>query len=196
MFHFQLKFPGYIIYQNCTFSKWCTDRTPLWQNPPVTKSLWQNPPGTKSPWDKNPIGQKPPIIIIRGFCPTFKFGGFCPSGLCPRGILSHTYMHTRVHNKIWNFDSKLLQLFSVCIRVYLKRNFLNKKKYFWPCKNAIEDLAYPIKTQNLKFWLFQVFIHLEIQNKILRPMVKELAQLDLLFLCYVQITVNFSHSLK
>ena len=61
----------------------------------MTKSLRQNPPGTKTPWDKNPMGQKPPIIIIRGFCPTFKIGGFCPRGLCPRGILSHTYIHTQ-----------------------------------------------------------------------------------------------------
>ena len=185
-----------IIQNNSSFVSLYKDKLVHGQNPPVTKPPCDKIPLTKSPWDKNPIGQKPPIIIIRGFCPTFKFGGFCPSGLCPRGILSHTYMHTRVHNKIWNFDSKLLQLFSVCIRVYLKRNFLNEKKYFWPCKNAIEDLAYPIKTQNLKFWLFQVFIYLGIQNKILRHIVKELAQLDLLFLCYVKITVIFSHSLK
>ena len=31
------------------------------------------------------------------------------------------------------------------------------------------------------------------QNDILRPMVKELAQLNLLFLSYGQITVNFLH---
>ena len=33
------------------------------------------------------------------------------------------------------------------------------------------------------------------QNKILRPMVKKLAQLDLLFLSYGQITANFDHFL-
>ena len=48
----------------------------------------KNPPGTKAPWVKNPLGQNPPIIIIRGFCPTFMFGGFCPKGFCLWGVLS------------------------------------------------------------------------------------------------------------
>ena len=34
-------------------------------------------------------------------------------------------------------------------------------------------------------------MHPEMQNKILRPMVKEFGQLDLPFLSYGQITVNF-----
>ena len=36
----------------------------------------------------------------------------------------------------------------------------------------------------------------EMQNKILRPMVKEIAQLDLLLLIFSQITVNFCHFSK
>ena len=48
----------------------------------------KNPPGTKAPWVKNPLRQNPPIIIIRGFCPTFMFGGFCPKGFCLWGVLS------------------------------------------------------------------------------------------------------------
>ena len=51
----------------------------------------QNPPGTKAPWVKNPLGQNPPIIIIRGFCPTFMFGGFCPKGFCLWGVLSEGF---------------------------------------------------------------------------------------------------------
>ena len=71
-----------------------------------------------------------------------------------------------------------------------------KKKYFYYCKNALEDLAYPIETQILKFWILGVVIHPEMQSKILRPMVKKLAQLDLLFLSYGQITVNFGKMVK
>ena len=56
-----------------------------------------------------------------------------------------------------------------------------KKKYFYYCKNALEDLAYPIETQILKFIILGVVIHPEMQSKILRPMVKDLAQLDLPF---------------
>ena len=39
-------------------------------------------------------------------------------------------------------------------------------------------------------------IHPEMQNKILRPLVKDLAQSDLPFLSYDQITVNFYHFKK
>ena len=60
----------------------------------------------------------------------------------------------------------------------------------------IEDLAYSIETQILKFWILGVVIHPEMQSKILRPMVKELAQFDLPFLSYGQITANFDHFLK
>ena len=60
----------------------------------------------------------------------------------------------------------------------------------------IEDLAYSIETQILKFWILGVFIHPEMQNKIVRPMVKDLAQLDLLFLSYGQVTVNIFPCLK
>ena len=38
-----------------------------------------------------------------------------------------------------------------------------------------------------------VAIHSEKENEILRPMVKELAQLNLPFLSYGQITANFDH---
>ena len=37
----------------------------------------------------------------------------------------------------------------------------------------------------------EVFIHPEMQNKILRTIVKDIAQLDLLFLSYGQMTVIF-----
>ena len=43
----------------------------------------------------------------------------------------------------------------------------------------------------MKFKILGVFIHPQMHNEILRPMVKELAQLDLPFLSYGQITVNF-----
>ena len=71
-----------------------------------------------------------------------------------------------------------------------------KKRYFDLSKNAKEDLAYRIETQIFKFWIFGVVIHPEMPNKILRPMVKELVQLDLPFLSCGQITVNFDHFLK
>ena len=63
---------------------------------------------------------------------------------------------------------------------FLKKVYL-WRKYYHLCKNAIEDLAYPIETQTLKFWILGVVIYPEMQNKILRPMVKKLAQLDLQF---------------
>ena len=60
----------------------------------------------------------------------------------------------------------------------------------------IEDLAYLIETQILKFWSLGVVIDPEMQSKILRPMVKELAQLDLPFLSYGKKTANFDHFLE
>ena len=48
----------------------------------------------------------------------------------------------------------------------------------------------------MKFRILGVAIHPEKQNEILRPMVKELAQLDLPFLSYGQKTVNFLHFSK
>ena len=44
-----------------------------------------------------------------------------------------------------------------------------------PSQSAIEDLAHSIVTQILKFRILGVVIHPEIQNKIIRPMVKKLA---------------------
>ena len=51
----------------------------------------------------------------------------------------------------------------------------------------------PYCNSNFEVFNFGVFIHPEMQNKIVRPMVKDLAQLDLPFLSYGQKTVNFSH---
>ena len=51
----------------------------------------------------------------------------------------------------------------------------------------------PIENRILKLLIFGVVIHLEMQSKILRPMVKKLAQLDLPFSSYGQITVKFCH---
>ena len=54
----------------------------------------------------------------------------------------------------------------------------------------------PIENRILKLLIFGVVIHLEMQNNILRPMVKDLAQLELPFLSYGQIIVYFSYSLE
>ena len=48
----------------------------------------------------------------------------------------------------------------------------------------------------MKFKILGVSIHPEMHNKILRPMVKKLDQLDLPFLSYGQITVHFCHFFK
>ena len=56
---------------------------------------------------------------------------------------------------------------------------------------AVENWAYPYKSQIWKFWNIGVVIHPELYFKILRPMVKELAQSDLLFWSYGQKTVIF-----
>ena len=48
----------------------------------------------------------------------------------------------------------------------------------------------------MKFQIIGVAIHPEKQNEILRPMVKDLSQLDLPFLSYGQKTVNFLHFSK
>ena len=68
-----------------------------------------------------------------------------------------------------------------------------KKEYFYYCKNAIEDFAYSIEAQIFKFCILGVVIHPEMQSKILRSMMKDLAQLDLPFLSYDQKTVIFLH---
>ena len=52
-------------------------------------------------------------------------------------------------------------------------------------------MAYPIITQILKFRFLCVVIHPELRIKILRPMVKELAQSDLPFSSYGQKTAIF-----
>ena len=46
---------------------------------------------------------------------------------------------------------------------------------------ALENLAYPYKSQILKFWNIGVAIHPELYFEILRPMVKKVAQLDLVY---------------
>ena len=46
------------------------------------------------------------------------------------------------------------------------------------------------------FGILGFVIHPEVQSKIIRPMVKDLAQLDLPFLSYGQITANFDLFLK
>ena len=51
---------------------------------------------------------------------------------------------------------------------------------------ALENWAYPYKSQILKFWNIGVAIHPELYFDILRPMVKILAQSDLPFLSYGQ----------
>ena len=56
---------------------------------------------------------------------------------------------------------------------------------------ALENWAYPIETQILKFWFLWVFIHPELRIKILRPVEKDLAQSDLPVLSYGQKTANF-----
>ena len=56
---------------------------------------------------------------------------------------------------------------------------------------ALEDWAYPYKSQIWKFWNRGVVIHPELYFEILRPMVNELAQTDLPFWSYDQITVIF-----
>ena len=49
---------------------------------------------------------------------------------------------------------------------------------------ALENWAYPYKSQIWKFWNIGVVIHPELYFKILRPMVKELAQSNLPCLSY------------
>ena len=71
-----------------------------------------------------------------------------------------------------------------------------KKEYFYLCKNAIEDLAYPIETQILKFWIFGVVIYPEMHIEILKPWVKELAQSDLPFFRCGQKTEKFQQIFK
>ena len=56
---------------------------------------------------------------------------------------------------------------------------------------ALENLAYPYKSQILKFWNMGVAIHPELYFEILRPMVKKVAQSDLPFLGYGQKDCNF-----
>ena len=63
--------------------------------------------------------------------------------------------------------------------------FFKKIDFYLP-KNAIENLVYPILNQILKFLFLWVVIHPELCIEILRPMVKDLAQLDLPFLSYGQ----------
>ena len=48
----------------------------------------------------------------------------------------------------------------------------------------------------MKFKILGFFIHPQMHNEIIRPMVKELAQLDLPFLSYGQITVHFCYFFK
>ena len=69
--------------------------------------------------------------------------------------------------------------FGILVQEFLK---FFKKYYFWLCKNPIENWLYPIETQTLKFWSLWVVIHPELCIEILRPMEKELAQLDIPFL--------------
>ena len=63
----------------------------------------------------------------------------------------------------------------------------------WICTphRAVENWAYPYKSQIWKFWNMGVVIHPELYFEILRPMVNELAQTDLPFWSYDQITVIF-----
>ena len=56
---------------------------------------------------------------------------------------------------------------------------------------ALQNWEYPYKSQILKFWNMGVIIHPELYFEILRPMVKELAQSDLPFWIYNQITAIF-----
>ena len=56
---------------------------------------------------------------------------------------------------------------------------------------ALENLAYPYKSQILKFWNMGVAIHPELYFEILRPMVKKKLKSDLPFLSYGQKTAIF-----
>ena len=97
--------------------------------------------------------------------------------------------------EIW--IQNFLHYFLYAIRYICEGTFwIFKKRFFYYCKNALEDLAYPIEIQILKFWILGIVIHPKMQNRILRLMVKDLAQLDLPFLSYDQITVNYCHFLK
>ena len=51
---------------------------------------------------------------------------------------------------------------------------------------ALENWAYPYKSQIWKFWSMGVAIHSELYSYILRPMVKKLAQSNLPFFSYGQ----------
>ena len=61
---------------------------------------------------------------------------------------------------------------------------------------ALENWEYPYKSQIWKFWNIGVVIHPELYFKILRPMVKELAQSNLPCLSYGKKSINYLQYFK
>ena len=85
-----------------------------------------------------------------------------------------------------------------CMAFYSEGGYFMMPKQVWGQSDlictphgALENLAYPYKSQILKFWNMGVAIHPELYFEILRPMVKKKLKSDLPFLSYGQKTAIF-----
>ena len=103
----------------------------------------------------------------------------------------------------WVILYKVGQWISSCHFYYAKFNseqllfyWCIWKKLIYLRKFGPEDFVYPYIKSNFKFWILRVVIYPEMHIKILRSMVKELAQSNLQFLRYSKKTANFYNLLR